>query len=489
MLRIVNLAVNKNSGPSYILSTIGGIGGGSSGPPGPVGPSGSIGPQGLAGPTGSVGPSGSIGSTGPTGPGFTGSYISQIQGTNSQVLINGLITPQTGSVTLSLPQSIATGSNVQFQSAVLGDVNFGSASGTSLALTGRMTGTTGSLLYLTTSIGSFQSVISVTGSFQTVTGSTGTFGSLSASTFTIPTNASTGYVLTSDSNGAGTWASLTGPVISSIAGTVNQVLINGGTNATTGAIALSLPQSIATTSNVQLQSVVLGGINFGSASGASLSLTGSMSGTTGSFSYITAPTGSFQTVISTTGSFQSLNTSMICIPTNAVTGYILMSDSSGDGTWVPLTGPVISSVAGTVNQVLINGGTNATTGAITLSLPQSISTTSNVQFQSAVIGGFNFGNASGASLSLTGAMTGMTGSFSYLAATTGSFQTVTGSTGTFGSLSVSTFNIPTNASTGYVLMSDSSGDGTWVPLTGPVISSVAGTTNQVLINGGTNATT
>lgn len=61
---------------------------------------------------------------------------------------------------------------------------------------------------------------------------------------------------------------------------------------------------------------------------------------------------------------------------------IVYLDNSG-GWSAPATG--VTSATGTANQVLVNGGTSAQTGAVTFSLPQSIATTSSPTFASVTI--------------------------------------------------------------------------------------------------------
>ena len=48
---------------------------------------------------------------------------------------------------------------------------------------------------------------------------------------------------------------------------------------------------------------------------------------------------------------------------------------------------IVTSVAGTANQILVNGGTTPESGAITLTLPQNIGTSSNVQFGAGTFSG------------------------------------------------------------------------------------------------------
>lgn len=74
------------------------------------------------------------------------------------------------------------------------------------------------------------------------------------------------------------------------------------------------------------------------------------------------------------------------LTTGAGAGKYLQSDASGNTSWVTL-GTGVTSVTGTANQVLANGTSgSAQTGAITLTTPQSIGTSSNVQFGSLAIG-------------------------------------------------------------------------------------------------------
>ena len=77
------------------------------------------------------------------------------------------------------------------------------------------------------------------------------------------------------------------------------------------------------------------------------------------------------------------------------TTYLGVSASTGSVTFTNLG---VLTVAGTANQVLVGGGTAAATGTITLSLPQSISTTSNVTFTTitATNGLYSIGTYTGA---------------------------------------------------------------------------------------------
>jgi hypothetical protein len=146
--------------------------------------------------------------------------------------------------------------------------------------------------------------------------------------------------------------------ITSIIGTANQVLANG-TVATpqTGAVTLTLPQSIASTSTPTFAGLVLssplsplyGGNGIANASGSTLTLGGA-----------TEFSGAFASVLNVTGSTN------ITLPTSGTLATV---------------GATVASISGTLNQVLVNGTfATPTTGATTLTLPQDIATTSSPTF-------------------------------------------------------------------------------------------------------------
>jgi hypothetical protein len=84
----------------------------------------------------------------------------------------------------------------------------------------------------------------------------------------------------------------------------------------------------------------------------------------------------------------SFNDVTYTLPTDApaVSGYALVSTTGGVMSWASVAGGV-TSAQGTANQVLINGGSGApVTGAITLTTPQDIGTSSLVQFGRVGIG-------------------------------------------------------------------------------------------------------
>lgn len=103
-----------------------------------------------------------------------------------------------------------------------------------------------------------------------------------------------------------------------------------------------------------------------------------------------------------TGSFNNMSFS-----TGAQTGYFLTSaDEYGTFQWSDLTNVAVESIQGTANQVLVNGTSGTPqTGNITLTLPQSIATTSSPTFVNVIsnLTGNVLGNLTG---NVTGNLTG-----------------------------------------------------------------------------------
>lgn len=82
----------------------------------------------------------------------------------------------------------------------------------------------------------------------------------------------------------------------------------------------------------------------------------------------------------------------------------LSANSAASGA-ITLTNTGVTSLIGTASQVLVNGGTSAQTGAVTLTTPQSIGTTSNVTFGS-VIATSGVSSTNGTFKARTGNVTG-----------------------------------------------------------------------------------
>ncbi len=167
-------------------------------------------------------------------------------------------------------------------------------------------------------------------------------------------------------NGATVLTGASGGYVSSITGTANQVIASGST----GAVTLSLPQNIATTSAVTFGSVVVNGA-------LSLSPTG----------------GNPRLVFDTTGggvvtldvpAAASTTFSLHLPSTQGGANSILSNDGSGNLAWSTGSGAFVSSITGTANEIIASGST----GAITLSTPQAIGTGSSPTFAN-----LHFGNS------------------------------------------------------------------------------------------------
>lgn len=208
----------------------------------------------------------------------------------------------------------------------------------------------------------------VTCDFSTVGGGVTT---LTASTG-ISVSASTGAV------------TITNTGVTSVAGTTNQVSVSGST----GAVTLSLPQSIHTSatptfSTLTLSSAATNALNLtsGSAQAVGFNATGSAYNSIQTASGMYAPTGftSDQGVyLKTYASSGSLNT--------PAGGYGAIAHKAGSNFWYynsgwqtvdfSSIGGGVTSLTGTSNQVNVS----ASTGAVTLSLPQSIHTSATPTF-------------------------------------------------------------------------------------------------------------
>jgi hypothetical protein len=195
------------------------------------------------------------------------------------------------------------------------------------------------------------------------------------------------YGLTS--GGALTVASCTGcgsgsSGVPSITGTANQVLVNGTSGSpVSSASTLTLPQAIGTSSAVNFGSVTSSGFITSSVSGSSTAFSVNSGGCSNCFLVDGNGNANFFGRVYANGG----------LVTGAWPGgpFTTRIDSSGNGTLVNLTvtgictgcgsGGGVPSLTGTANQVLVNGTTGSPIStAATLTLPQAIGTSSNVQF-------------------------------------------------------------------------------------------------------------
>lgn len=245
----------------------------------------------------------------------------------------------TGSVTLSLPQDIATASTVRFSALGLGGAP-GSAS---------------TLKFFGTSSGSI---------VVQPAAAAGTW------TMTLPTDDGTAnQVLTTDGNGVTSWASSTAGVTSAI-GTSNQVIVSGAT----GAVTFSTPQSIGTSSTPQFSALGVGGAAgsantvklYGSTSGATSVIATAIAGST-TFT-LPATTGIAAILGNTLGDFASTTSAQLAS---------VLSNETGTGLVVFGTAPTLASSV-TIGTASSATGTalfkGTTSGTVTLSVADAAGT-------------------------------------------------------------------------------------------------------------------
>ncbi len=142
-----------------------------------------------------------------------------------------------------------------------------------------------------------------------------------------------------------------GSFVSSITGTANQVIASSPT----GAVTLSLPQSIAASS-----SPAFAGINIA-----------------GNVSYQNAL---FDVNIAASPSLATSYNLLLPLTQGAANSF-LKNDGSGNLSFAAASGNFVSSITGTANQIIAS----ASTGAVTLSTPQDIGTASDVTFNKLTI--------------------------------------------------------------------------------------------------------
>jgi hypothetical protein len=189
----------------------------------------------------------------------------------------------------------------------------------------------------------------------------------------ITVTANTGSVTVTNA-GVLTFNGSTGNVfgVGSLTGTANQITAS----ASTGAVTLSLPQSIATTSNV-----TFGNITANNVTDNANRVVTSVTPTAGTAINISS--------LTSTGPSTAFTINNLGVTSLTGSTYLNVSQSTGS---VTLTNLGVQTITGTANQVTAS----ASTGAVTLSLPQSIGTTSNVQF--GTIGGTTVTATAGASI-------------------------------------------------------------------------------------------
>lgn len=194
-------------------------------------------------------------------------------------------------------------------------------------------------------------------------------------TLTLPTTGGTNdYALTTNGSGVSTWAA----IVNSITGTANQVIAS----AATGAVTLSLDATLAAlgtyNTNGLLTQTAADTFTGRTITGTADKITVTNGdGVSGNPTLTVAATYVGQTSITTLGTIATGTWSATTIAVNKggtgqtsyTNGQLLIGNTTGNTLDK-------ATLTGTANQVVVtNGG-----GSITLSLPQSIATTSDVQF-------------------------------------------------------------------------------------------------------------
>jgi hypothetical protein len=198
----------------------------------------------------------------------------------------------------------------------------------------------------------------------------------------------------------------TGASIASITGTANQVLVNGTSGSPiTGAVTLTTPQNIATTS-----SPTFAGLTLTSFSGVVKATAGVLSAT----SILDVASGGTGQSTYTNGQLLIGNTATGSLSKATLTAGTGITITNGNGTiTIASSGGAgdVTGIIGTANQVLANGTSGSSVdGEVTLTLPQSIGTSSSVQFGSLGVGASPFSAAQGV---IAGTVTGLSGGFNY----------------------------------------------------------------------------
>jgi len=424
--------------------------------------------------------------------------VTTITGTANQVLANGSTSPQSGAVTLTLPQSIATTSGVQFNALGLGTSSpattgqiqttgiskFGSSSAFTTIASHEFVwvSAVGSFIdvYLSgsisnTSAGGANAALEIQSSLTKGSGSwTTADGILNNPTFSIGTNLTSGCVFRSIatlSSGSGlTVSSLFGfqaqtPSAGGFTGTLTNhygfysEALAVGTNRYGARLLAPTGGTIAITAYVDNLSV---GYNVTPpSSGAIISgsvAIGSSSATASAILALTSTTQGFLPCAMTTNQKNAI--------VSPASGLVVYDNTLNDlqfyngSAWVGASLSGVTSITGTANQVIAS----AATGAVTLSLPQSIATSSAVQFGTLALG----------SAILTSAIMSLT-------STTLGFLPPR--------MTTTQKNAISSTAAGLVVYDSTLNDlqfyngSAWVGSSLSGVTSAAGTANQVLVNG------
>lgn len=319
--------------------------------------------------------------------------VSTATGTTNQVLINGVAgVPTNGAIILSLPQDIALGSTPTFAGLTLSSIPLGPSSGGTGVNNGLYTLTLGGPL---ATLGTFSSNFTMTGTTNITFPTTG----ILATTSQIPTGAA--LTKTDDTN-----------VTLTLAGSPTTALVNaasltlgwtgllsvarGGTgvgSVTTSPTATSFAGWDAN-SNLSANSLIGGFLSTVSsvspivltvASAEIQEITGSTAQTFTMPVVSTLKAGQSYTIINNSSATATVNSSgsnlilSMAANTTAFFTCVLITGTSAaswNSSYIFDNGAGVLSITGTTSQVIAS----ASTGAVTLSLPQSIATSSSPTF-------------------------------------------------------------------------------------------------------------
>ncbi|MFC1569119.1 hypothetical protein ACFL4L_02685 [bacterium] len=275
-------------------------------------------------------------------------------------------------------------------------------------------------------------------------------GTIQTTGFKLTTNPSSGYVLTSDVNGIGTWQASTGgsfslPYYGETSHSSNPAFYVKN-NSSGGGIACATYGSSA-----------VEGVNFGDSGAAGYF---AIANTSSSFPAIYAETNGTASAIWANGTVEM---SGFKLTTSPASGYVLTSDASGEGTWQPAGGfslPYFTTVAvsssghgvfhiintGT-EEVIVGGSQNGGTGVAGASMG------------GVGVMGVGYGDGFG------GRFYNMEASNTKPALTAQTYGTGPAIRAD-GAVEMTGFKLTTSPSDGYVLTSDINGVGTWQPAGG-----------------------
>lgn len=320
--------------------------------------------------------------------GLIGSGVTSITGTTNQIIASS----PTGNVTLSLPQDIALGSTPTFAGMTLSSIPLGSSSGGTGINNGSSTLTLGGSL---ATIGAFASNFTMTGATNVTFPTTGTL----ATTSQIPTGAP--LTKTDDTNvtltlGGSPTTALVNAASLTLGWTGILAKSRGGTSVSSATIVPTSREFAAWDTNLNLSasSFIEGFSSTVTAAGTTTLLvsshqiqefTGSTTQTVVMPVTSTLVAGQSYTIINNSSGVVTINSSganlilSMAANTSATITCVLNSGTtaaSWNAAYVYDAGAGVLSITGTANQVIAS----ASTGNITLSLPQDIATTSTPTF-------------------------------------------------------------------------------------------------------------